>query len=292
MTSSQTYSPTSSPTSSPRRRSRATSRAAAAALGATALIAAGAVSAGAHLIPGTPADDVHQGTDTDTADNPFLQPAGVSAPLHMNATDVVFGRDGDDLLIGRLGSDTLVGGRGHDVLVGGPDTASEGSSGDRASDRVSARRGNDVVLGEEGRDLAIWSPGDANDAYAGDRGRDTMVLGELRREPDGTLLLRRHSGRQLPRVVLDGSSAYSCSLIPVPASEQLGAQHLVRFDVDGTPVASVRLKDVERLVCPSPHRGRATYADLTDPHPQLRERRIHRFHGTLGAVLTGSSGGR
>ena len=107
--------------------------------------------------PGTSAKDVTVGGDNDNADNPFIQPPGVTAKQHMDNTDVLFGRGNHDLLIGKLGGDTLLGGKRNDILIGGPEKGSAPNS--------------DVLVGEEGNDINIWAPGDGSDAFAGDKGR-------------------------------------------------------------------------------------------------------------------------
>jgi RTX calcium-binding nonapeptide repeat (4 copies) len=223
--------------------------------------------ASAHLVPGTPAKDVHVGTDTDNAANPFIQPPGVSARLHMANADVVFGRDNDDLLIGRRGNDTVVGGEGSDILVGGPD-------GGRVAN------GSDVLLGDEGPDLALWAPGDGNDAVVGDVGDDTVVLGPLRVD-HGALVLRRFGGRVVPRADLGGRPGLTCDVIAAPPEEQLGAQYLVRFLVEGDPVGSVRVKDAERLVCPSARQGYAEVARLDGGPVALHPQRLAAIRGRL-----------
>jgi hypothetical protein len=223
--------------------------------------------ASAHLIPGTPAKDVHVGTDTDNASNPFIQPPGVATRLHMANADVVFGRDNDDLLIGRRGNDTVVGGTGADILVGGPDRDHPANS-------------SDVLLGDEGRDLALWAPGDGNDAIVGDVGRDTVVMGPLRLE-GASLALERFRDRWVPRADLGGQPGSSCEVISAPPEEHLGAQYLVRFVVDGVPVGSARLKDVERLVCPSPEEGYADVARLDGGSAVLRTRPLAELRGAL-----------
>jgi RTX calcium-binding nonapeptide repeat (4 copies) len=223
--------------------------------------------ASAHLVPGTPGKDVHVGTDTDNASNPFIQPPGVTTQLHINNADVVFGRDNDDLLIGRRGNDTVVGGKGADILVGGPDQRNAATS-------------SDVLLGDDGRDLALWAPGDANDAIVGDVGRDTVVMGPLLL--DGTdLVLERFRKRSIPRADIAGQPGLTCQVILAPPDEQLGAQYLVRFRVDGAPVGSVRLKDVEWLVCPSRREGRAKVARLDGGPVALHARRLTELRGAL-----------
>ena len=238
---------------------------------ALALTGLAAGSASAVLVPGTPGKDVHVGLDNDTAGNAFIQPPGVTARQDMDRADVVFGRDNDDLLVGNRGSDALLGGRGSDILVGGPD-------GGEAP-------GNDVLDGDVGDDIGIWSPGDGNDAFAAFDGTDTMILGVLATQPDGSLRLTRKLGRQVPSVRLDGLPRYGCRLVPVPAEQDLGAQYLLRFTVDGVVASTVRLKDVERVLCPSPYAGAARAADLTSAYPSFRNVPLASVTGLAGAIV-------
>lgn len=236
------------------------------------LVAGGStLSADARTFPGTPGQDVHVGADNDNADNPFIQPPGVVAKQHMENTDVLFGRGGRDLLIGREGDDTLLGGERSDILVGGPETTLPNS---------------DVLVGEEGRDINIWAPGDGSDAFLGNQGRDTMIFAPFVEDPNGDPLLTWHQGRKVPRVDIDGQAAFSCTIVEVPPSEHLGFDFLVRFNVNGTPVVTVRQRDVETVYCPSPDQGRALVADLTDRDPAFRAVRLSRVPGTVGEILT------
>ena len=81
----------------------------------------------------------------------------------------------------------------------------------------------------------------------------------------------------------------------MPASERLGFQFLVRFNVNGNPVVTVRQKDVERVFCPSPTEGKVNVADLTDAHPAFHETWISRVGRGLrqdhdaGRVITMAS---
>ena len=125
--------------------------------------------------PGTPGRTSHFGLDNDNADNPFIQPPGVTAKQHMDNTDVLFGRANDDLLIGKLGGDTLLGGEDDDILVGGPEKAATPNS--------------DVLIGEEGDDINIWAPGDGSDAFIGNEGKDTMIFAPFVEKSNGDLLL-------------------------------------------------------------------------------------------------------
>jgi hypothetical protein len=238
---------------------------------ALALAGAMAPSASAVAEPGTPAKDVHLGLDNDNAANAFIQPPGVTAKQHMDNTDLLFGRDNDDLLIGNLGGDTLLGGRGSDILVGGPEGGSAPNS--------------DVLIGDTGNDINIWAPGDGSDAFAGNEGFDTMVFAPFVKNSDGSLKLEWSHNRKVPRVDIDGLPQFGCDIVPVPTSERLGFQFLVRFTVNGNPVVTVRQKDVERVFCPSGEVGKAQVADLTSAHPQFRTVSLRHLHGVTGAIL-------
>ena len=152
--------------------------------------------------PGTPAKDVTVGGDNDNADNPFIQPPGVTAKQHMDNTDVLFGRANDDLLIGKLGGDTLLGGEHNDILIGGPEKAATPNS--------------DVLIGEEGNDINIWAPGDGSDVFAGNEGKDTMIFAPFVEKANGSLLLTNFEGRKIPHVDIDGQAAFTCTIVEVP----------------------------------------------------------------------------
>ena len=102
---------------------------------------------------------------------------------------------------------------------------------------------------------------------------------------NGDLLLTRTNGRRIPRVDIDAQPAFSCTIVKVPAAQNLGFEFLVRFNVNGNPVVTVRQRDVESVYCPSPDAGRALVADLTDHHPQFSSVRLHRVPGTVGDIL-------
>ncbi|MET0524911.1 MAG: calcium-binding protein [Nocardioides sp.] len=254
-----------------RRSTRRTKRIAAAALAAGALVAGTAVASTGLVAPGTPGKDVTFGGDNDNADNTFIQPPGVTAKQHMDNTDVLFGRANDDLLVGKLGGDTLLGGEDSDILIGGPEKAATPNS--------------DVLIGEEGKDINIWAPGDGSDAFAGNEGKDTMIFAPFVEKSNGSLLITRENGRKIPHVDIDGQAAFSCTIVEVPASEKLGFQFLVRFNVNGTPVVTVRQKEVEKVFCPSPDEGKVRVARLTAHHPTFKNIWLSRVHGTVGAIM-------
>ena len=244
---------------------------AAAALTTAAIAGPGGLPAGALVAPGTPGKDVHIGLDNDDENNSFIQPPGVTAKQHMDNTDILVGRGNDDLLVGNLGGDTLLGNAGADILVGGPEDFTTQSS--------------DVLLGEGGDDVNIWAPGDGSDAFVGHTGYDAMIFAPFLEEADGTLVLESFRGRQVPRVDIDGSPQFSCTITRVPAREQLGFDFLVRFNVNGAPVVTVRQERVESVYCPSPDPGKALVADLTDAQPTFRPVRLTDVRGVVGAIL-------
>jgi hypothetical protein len=239
--------------------------------GALASIAVCTVGATATVAPGTPGKDVTRGLDNDVATNTFIQPPGVVAKQHMEATDVLFGRGNQDLLQGNKGSDTLVGGAAADILIGGPERFTAPNS--------------DVLLGGTGHDINIWAPGDGSDAYVGEAGHDTMVFAPFVTRPNGQVKTERFQGRRVPRVDVSSKPGLTCDIVKVRPFRQLGAQFLVRFSANGVVAVTVRQKDVERLVCPSPLPNRARVADLTRPNPTFRTVRLGSIGGDLGAIL-------
>jgi hypothetical protein len=239
--------------------------------GALASIAVCTVGATATVAPGTPGKDVTRGLDNDVVTNTFIQPPGVVAKQHMEATDVLFGRGNEDLLQGNKGSDTLVGGAASDILIGGPEKFATPNS--------------DVLLGGTGNDINIWAPGDGSDAYVGEAGTDTMVFAPFVEKPNGAIKTERFQGRRIPRVDISNKPIFSCTIVKVRPFRQLGAQFLVRFNVNGTPVVTVRQKDVERVVCPAVRPNRARVANLTRPNPTFHTVRLGTIGGDLGAIL-------
>ena len=247
-------------------------RAAAVAVMSSMAVTGAATGAYATIAPGSPFNDVTFGADNDNATNTFIQPPGVAAKQHMDNTDVLFGRDGNDLLVGNLGGDTLVGGRGHDILAGGPEAFQAPNS--------------DVLLGEEGNDVNIWAPGDGSDAYAGDVGYDDMVLAPFVKNPNGTLRREIRYGRQVLRVDISNKPQFSCRIDRVPANQNLGAQYLVRFFANNTLAVTIRLKDVERVLCPSPWPNRVRVARLTSLTPTVfSDVPLSTITGVTGAIV-------
>jgi RTX calcium-binding nonapeptide repeat (4 copies) len=250
---------------------RSTTKAVAVGTAIAAAVAGSAVLGSAAVAPGTPGNDVHFGRDNDNANNTFIQPPGVVAKQHMDNTDVLFGRAGADLLIGRLGDDTILGGPALDILIGGPEGGQAPNS--------------DVLLGDAGDDINIWAPGDGSEVFVGDRGYDTMVFAPFVTNQDGSLRLVWRNGRKVPRVDIGGQPTFSCRIVKVPRSQNLGEQFLIRFLVNDTIVVTVRQKDVERVLCPAAYEGRALRADLTRAHPTFRSVRLSNVNGVLGAIV-------
>jgi hypothetical protein len=248
-------------------------RALAATAAAAAVVSTGAVmsTAAGIALPGTSGKDVTIGLDNDNADNPFIQPPGVTAKQHMDNTDVLFGRANDDLLIGKLGGDTLLAGTGDDITVGGPEGFQTPNS--------------DVLVGDYGDDVNIWAPGDGSDAFLGDQGKDTMIFAPFVTNDDGSLKLFWKHGRKIVKVDIDEKPNFSCTIVKVPASEKLGFGFLVRFNVNGSPVVTVRQRDVETVYCPSPAEGKAQVARLDVAHPAFRNVWLKNVPGVVGDIL-------
>jgi hypothetical protein len=225
----------------------------------------------AAVTPGTPGNDVTIGADNDNAQNTFLQPPGVRAQQHLDNSDLLFGRAAQDLLIGRLGPDVLLGGTGHDILVGGPDRGREPAS--------------DVPLGEDGNDIDVWSPGDGSELFDGGPGTDVIVIAPLQLRADGSPLIVPYGARRIPRVDISGQASVGCTLVAVPDAQRLGYAYLVRIRLAGVLTATVRLKEVDRVLCPHPDQGFARSADLTATPPSFTDVRLSSVGGVLGAVV-------
>ena len=143
-----------------------------------------------------------------------------------------------------------------------------------------------MLVGDTGKDVNIWAPGDGSDAFVGNEGKDTMIFAPFVENPDGSLLLTNDYGRKIPHVKIDAQPAFTCTVVPVPESEKLGAQFLVRFNVNGNPVVTVRQKDVEKVYCPSPDAGKAVLARLTGSDPTtFRTVSLDQVPGVVGAIL-------
>jgi hypothetical protein len=238
---------------------------------AAVLVAAVAPARAALQTAGGDAARVVTGADNDNGDNTFIQLANVAAKQHLDNTDVLLGSPYGDLLVGRKGSDVIDAGYGRDILVGGLDKGAPNS---------------DVLFGGRGGDINLWAPGDGNDAFLGGPGYDVHINSALAVQPDGELATFKQFGRRLPHALIDQQTT-SCSVEAVPAQQGLGFDYITRFlGANGNVIVTIRLKDVELLVCNSAQDGMARFAVLSGPSPRLVELPVSRFAGTLlGAIL-------
>jgi hypothetical protein len=236
---------------------------------AAALLAASATAA---LQVGDSARDVLIGRDNDNAANTFIQPAGVAAKQHLDNTDIIRGGPQGDLLMGLKGGDLLDGDQGDDILIGGVEKGQQPNS--------------DLIDGENGNDVNIWAPGDGSDAFEGGRGYDTHITAPLVLDAAGNVALFPARYRQVPHVTID-SQTTSCTIERVPSTENLGFEFVTRFlNAAGGIVVTIRLQDVEQVLCPSPNPGMVRVADLTRATPVFVERPLADFAGSLvGQIL-------
>jgi hypothetical protein len=223
-------------------------------------LAGGALSPppGAALLEGDNHADLLIGADDDNIDNPTIQPPGTVANQSLNNADVLVGEGGNDVLIGLLGSDVLRGGQGDDILIGGPEQGSQPNS--------------DIIFGDDGKDINIWAPGDGSDAFLGGRGRDVQIFGVIDKDVNNVPLLTGPVPgypQGVPTANVSGQGGF-CRI--EPAEPGSGYDFLVRFIVraTGAIAVTVRLKDVEDLICTSEAGGEIVYADLTAENPEFR----------------------
>jgi hypothetical protein len=235
---------------------------------AAALLAASATAA---LQLGGPGRDVLIGRDNDNAANTFIQPAGVAAKQHLDNTDIIRGGPRGDLLLGLKGGDLLDGAQGDDILIGGVEKGQAPNS--------------DLVSGDVGNDVNIWAPGDGSDAFEGGRGYDTHITAPLVLDAAGNVALFPAGYRQVPHVKID-SQTTSCTIERVPESENLGFEFVTRFlNSSGGIVVTIRLQDVEQVLCPSPNPGMLRVAYLDASTPAFVERPISELSGLVADVV-------
>jgi hypothetical protein len=238
-------------------------------LALTAVAVAAAIPAGAALQVGGFGKNVLVGRDNDNADNTFIQPPGVAAKQHLDNTDILHGGPRGDLLIGLKGSDLLLGEYGSDVLIGGVEKGSQPNS--------------DLIDGDHGNDVNIWAPGDGSDAFEGGPGYDVHITAPLVLDQTGNAPALFDSGyyRKVPHVTIDNQTT-SCTIERVPDEQNLGFQYITRFlNANGGIVVTIRLQDVELVLCPSPNPGKVMVANLLRPTPTFVERSLSLFRGTL-----------
>jgi Ca2+-binding RTX toxin-like protein len=246
----------------------------AAAAAATLLtLAAGPLYAGASVERGLGDPDVLVGADNDNAANTAIQPPEVTAKQHLDNTDLLEGGRDRDLLIGRTGDDVLLGEEGGDILIGGL----EGGTAPIPN--------SDVLLGGRGGDINIWAPGDGSDLFDGGTGKDVMVLSQVV-NVNREVTLFDFEGQQVPRVTIDNRPQFSCTIERSPAIDGLNVDAVVRFFANGNLAVTVRMLDVEQVLCPSPNVGMVNFANISDGvNTTFTERPIADFNGTLGAIL-------
>lgn len=212
----------------------------------------------AALVVGGDFPSILFGRDDDNTGNPAIQPAGVVANQSLNNTDVLVSGSGNDVLVGLLGSDVMSSGAGNDILIGGPEQGTTPNS--------------DIIFGGDGDDINIWAPGDGSDFFIGGPGRDAMVFGVIDKDAGN----RPISGgpapgfAHIPRANVTGQGGF-CTIERV-SDPGLGYEFLAKFFVraTGNLAVTVRLNEVEQMFCTSQAGGQITYADLTQPTPQLQ----------------------
>jgi hypothetical protein len=221
------------------------------------------------------ARNVIVGADNDNAANTFIQPANVAAKQHLDNTDVLLGGLRGDLLIGMKGSDVIEGGQSSDILVGGVERGQSPNS--------------DVLSSGSGHDINIWAPGDGSDAYLGGSGWDTHISAPLVLNGEQVALFQA-GYRQVPHVSIDAKPQFTCTVERVPRELGLSFDYITRFFANGNLAVTIRLQDVEQVLCPSPNPGRVLVARLVGSKPAFVERRLSDFSGTLlGAIMPASA---
>jgi Ca2+-binding RTX toxin-like protein len=221
------------------------------------------------------AKNVLVGADNDNGTNAFIQPANVSAKQHLDNTDVLLGGIRPDLLIGMKGSDVIEGGQSSDILVGGVERAQAPNS--------------DVLSSGSGHDVNIWAPGDGSDAYLGGSGYDTHISAPLVLNGEQVALFQA-GYRQVPHVSIDAKPQFTCTVERVPQEVGLNFDYITRFFANGNLAVTIRLQDVEQVLCPSPNPGKVLVARVVGDRPSFVERPLSSYSGTLlGAIMQAPS---
>jgi Ca2+-binding RTX toxin-like protein len=217
------------------------------------------------------AKNVIVGADNDNATNTFLQPANVTAKQHLDNTDVLVGGARADLLIGMKGADVLESGRSSDILVGGVEKAQAPNA--------------DILSSGSGDDVNIWAPGDGSDFYLGGSGYDTHISAPIVLDGERVALFPA-GNRQVPHVSIDAKPQFTCTVERVPSELGLNFDYITRFFANGNLAVTIRLQDVERVLCPSPNAGKVLAARLVGSQPTFVERPLSAYAGTLvGAII-------
>jgi hypothetical protein len=140
-------------------------------------------------------------------------------------------------------------------------------------------------VSDDGDDVAVWSPGDGNDIVDGNDGTDTLIVGPVLTNGTGLRLDTWTLNRAIPKVNLAGATSETCELVPVPDSEHFGVQYLLRLSAGGPLLNTLRLKDMEAVVCPGPDAGSARVADLTAGTPSFSTVPVWAVRGLAGAIV-------
>jgi hypothetical protein len=210
------------------------------------------------------------GADNDSPDDPVIQ-NGAAANQSLRKGDQIIGDRTDEVQIGRLGPDVLLAEGGHDVIVGGTE---------RNSDVVNFPN-FDIADGENGNDAFIWAPGDGSDAFLGGeparrpgKDMDRLIVGTMEVDEDDDSLpqLNRTEFGRLPRAIVSnnrlpatiGGDSNPTATVPntcdvVRAPRGLGYNFLVRVinPVTGAQAVTLRLKEVEQVLCGAGGQGEA-----------------------------------
>jgi hypothetical protein len=210
------------------------------------------------------------GADNDSPDDPVIQ-NGAAANQSLRKGDQIIGDRTDEVQIGRLGPDVLLAEGGHDVIVGGTE---------RNSDVVNFPN-FDIADGEDGNDAFIWAPGDGSDAFLGGEparrpgsDMDRLIVGTMEVDEDDDSLpqLNRTEFGRLPRAIVSnnrlpatiGGDSNPTATVPntcdvVRAPRGLGYNFLVRVinPVTGAQAVTLRLKEVEQVLCGAGGQGEA-----------------------------------
>ena len=169
------------------------------------------------------------------------------------------------------GSDVIESGAAADILVGGVERAQSPNS--------------DVLSSGSGDDVNIWAPGDGSDAYLGGSGWDTHISAPI--VLDGEQVALFDSGyRQVPHVSIDAKPQFTCTVERVPDELGLNFDYITRFLANGNLAVTIRLQDVEQVLCPSPNAGKVLVARLVGNQPAFVEHSLSEFSGSLlGAIM-------
>ena len=141
------------------------------------------------------------------------------------------------------------------------------------------------MLGESGNDVNIWAPGDGSDAYVGDEGFDTHISAPFVTDANGNLTFVWHNGQRVPQVSITSKPQFTCTVEAVPPGQHLGFDYITRFFANGNLAVTIRLEDVERVMCPSPNANSVLVANVALGQTNFVERPLSNFGGVLGRIL-------